>query len=101
MALERAAALASIRGAIEELNQQWEEDRRLGLEEDTPLFGAATRLDSLDLVNLIVAIEDQIATETGHEVVLASEAAMSRKRSPYQSIATLADYAVEVSTSQG
>ena len=34
--------------------------------------------------------------ETGEEVLLASEAAMSRKRSPYRSVKALAEYATEV-----
>ena len=64
--------------------------------EDTILFGEGAALDSLNLVNLVMMVEQNIMMETGAEVLLASEAAMSRKRSPYRSVKALADYAAEV-----
>lgn len=100
IALSRDSAVASIYSAIEELNPQLKEDRRLGTKEDTLLFGEGSNLDSLDLVNLIMTVEQHIMMNTGAEVLLASEAAMSRKRSPYRSIASLADYAVEVAAEE-
>ena len=46
-------------------------------------------------------VEQNIMMDTGAELLLASEAAMSRKRSPYRSVASLADYAVEVAAGEG
>ena len=41
-----------------------------------------------------------VADAIGVDLVLASEAAMSRKRSPYRSLRALAEYAVEVAASE-
>jgi len=101
MSLDRANAISSIFSAIEELNPQLKEERRLTTTEDTLLFGEGANLDSLDLVNLVMTVEQHIMMNTGAEVLLASEAAMSRKRSPYRSVTALADYAVEVAAMEG
>jgi acyl carrier protein len=100
MALDRDTALQAIYSAIDEMNGQAEPDRRLAKTEDTIVFAEDGKLDSLGLVNLISAVEQHIMDITGDEVVLASESAMSRKRSPYRSVAALADFAVEVAASQ-
>lgn len=98
MSLNREKALEAIFSAIEELNMQLSDESKIPNKETTALFGESTSLDSLSLVNLVMMVEQNIAMETGEEVLLASEAAMSRKRSPYLSVSTLADYAVEVAS---
>ena len=95
MSLTREQAVAAIYEAIDELNPQLE-GTTLERSEDTILFGEGAALDSLNLVNLVMMVEQNIMMETGAEVLLASEAAMSRKRSPYRSVKALADYAAEV-----
>ncbi|MEO0882580.1 MAG: hypothetical protein AAFY34_07570 [Pseudomonadota bacterium] len=99
MSLNRESALQAIYNAIDELNPQLQEGRQMVAAEDTLVFGEGAPLDSLDLVNLIMAVEEHIMDLTGDELVLASESAMSRKRSPYRSVGALADYAVEVARS--
>lgn len=101
MSLERKDAVKAIYAAIEELNLQLTDDCQLSQSEDTLLFGEGAVLDSLNLVNLVMMVEQNIMMETGAEVLLASEAAMSRKRSPYRLVSSLADYAVEVAATEG
>ena len=96
MTLQRENAVNAIYAAIDELNPQIPEGAKLGKSEEVLLFGEGAALDSLNLVNLVMMVEQNIMMETGAEVLLASEAAMSRKRSPYRSVSSLADYAVEV-----
>jgi acyl carrier protein len=78
--------------AIEELNAELPEEQRLGKYEDTILFGNGGKLDSLGLVNLIVAIEQGMADQFDMELTLADEKAMSQKVSPFQSVGVLVDY---------
>lgn len=94
--LDKAVAIQAIYAAIDELNPQLAEGRQLTKAEDARIFGDGAAFDSLDLVNLVMIVEQNIADATGEEIVLASEAAMSRKRSPYRSVEALAEYAVEV-----
>ncbi len=98
--LDRNTVLEAIFAAIEELNPQLAPERRLAGSEDALVFGEGAPFDSLDLVNFVMIVEQNIADATGRDIVLASEAAMSRKRSPYRSVGALADYAVEVAASE-
>lgn len=98
MSLNRDQALQAVYNAIEELNPQLQDGRQLSATEDGLIFGEGAPLDSLDLVNLVMAVEQHIMDLTGDELVLASESAMSRKRSPYRSVGALAEYAVELAS---
>jgi acyl carrier protein len=71
-----------------------------GLSRDTLLFGDAGLLDSVGLVSLIVAIEQEIENDLGVSIVLADERAMSQKHSPFRSIGALADYAATLLSEQ-
>lgn len=61
-----------------------------------PVFGPAAPLDSLGLVNLLADLEYRLAERFGREVVLASEQAMSRSRSPFRDLDSLTEYALEL-----
>lgn len=63
------------------------------LDQDTRLFGKEGLFDSMGLVSLIVAIEQEIEDRHGRSVALADEKALSQSSSPYRTIGTLADYA--------
>jgi acyl carrier protein len=83
---------------IKSLKEQ-EIDNLVIVEEDleqTPLYGRESALDSLDLVSLIVDVESALSVSYNVEVTLASERAMSQKRSPFRSVETLANYIIEV-----
>jgi acyl carrier protein len=63
--------------------------------EDTPLVGPSSQLDSMALVSLVLDVEQRLEEEHGLTVSLMDERALSRKRSPFRSVGTLADYIVE------
>lgn len=63
---------------------------------ETALLGRAAVLDSLGLVQLIIEVELQLAERYGLSVTLADERAMSQQRSPFRTVATLADYIMEL-----
>ena len=77
---------------IDEVNQEFPEEQRLEKSIDTVLFGKSGKLDSLGLVNLIVAIEQRIEEEFRVLITLADERAISQKHSPFRTLGTLADY---------
>lgn len=60
------------------------------------IFGPGADLDSLGLVNFLSDLEYRLAAEFGRELVLASERAMSRTRSPFRDVDSLAAYVVEL-----
>jgi hypothetical protein len=60
------------------------------------IFGAGGPLDSLALVSFLADLEYRIAEEFDRQVVLASEQAMSRSRSPFRDVSSLAEYILEL-----
>jgi hypothetical protein len=61
-------------------------------EDNPPIFGPGGPLDSLGLVNFLADLEYRLAEEFGRELVLASEHAMSRSRSPFRDTESLTEY---------
>jgi acyl carrier protein len=55
---------------------------------ETPLIGAGSLLDSMSLVELCVALEDK-ASDLGFEFDWTSEHAMSRSRSMFRNVGSL------------
>jgi acyl carrier protein len=62
---------------------------------DTRLYGDGGALDSMALVNLIADVEDAVDAKFGASIALADEKAMSARRSPYRSVASLTDAVME------
>lgn len=81
--------------AIDEINETSDPAEQISKNVHTILFGKDGVLDSIGLVNLIVTLEHKIETQLGRSVVLADEKAMSRKTSPFRTIALLIDYITE------
>ena len=56
------------------------------------LYGQEGELDSLGLVNFIVAAEQEFDETFGVPVTLADERALSQRESPFRTIQSLAEY---------
>lgn len=57
---------------------------------DMPLIGGRTQLDSMKLVEVCLALEDR-SDELGFEFDWTSDATMSRSRSMFRTVSTLAE----------
>ena len=66
------------------------EDKSLTIDANTPLIGPDRLLDSMNLVELCVTLED-IAYDKGFEFDWTSDSAMSRSRSMFRSAGTLVE----------
>jgi acyl carrier protein len=64
-------------------------DKSIGVTEDLPLIGSNSALDSLNLVELCLALEDK-AADIGFEFDWTSDAAMSKSRSMFRTAGSLA-----------
>lgn len=82
----------SVFSAIDDVNQSLPPEQRIEKAPDTVLFGHGGKLDSLGLVNLIVAIEQEIEASFGTTITLADEKAMSQNNSPFRTVESLVDY---------
>ena len=82
----------SIYNSIDSLNAQLPNEGHIEKSNNTALFGSGSKLDSLDLINLIVATEQNIEDEFDVTITLADERAMSQETSPFRTVETLTDY---------
>ena len=78
--------------AVEEINSQLPDEKQLIKSTKTTLFGREGNLDSLELVNLVVTIEQNIEDIFDLSITIADERAMSQQYSPFRTIGSLADY---------
>ncbi len=78
--------------AVGEVNRMLSKEMQLEASVDTPLFGQSGKLDSLGLINLIVATEQALEKEYGVIINLADEKAMSQVNDIFKTVGTLANY---------
>lgn len=64
--------------------------------DDAPLFADGGALDSLDLVSFVGEVEEEVNERWDADIVVAHARAMSRSKSPFRSLAVLAEYCVEL-----
>ncbi len=63
---------------------------------ETKLFGQDSAIDSMAMVALVISFEGKINSKFDSSIVLANEKAVSMKNSPFKTINSLADYAIEL-----
>lgn len=71
-------------------------DEAAEIREDTQLLGDESQLDSIGLVTIVMDVEQEVSSRSGVALSLADDRAMSRRSSPFRSVAALADYVVEL-----
>jgi len=79
---------------IDETNDRLPEDEQMGKEKSTQLYGEGAALDSMELVNLVVAFEERIQSDLNVAVNLEDEKAVSPGDDPFRSIESLAAHAI-------
>jgi acyl carrier protein len=82
----------AIARALDEVNTQLPPSQRLDKKPSTVLFGREQGLDSLGLVNLIVALEKHVEASVGRTVSLSSPEVILAADSPFASVASLEAY---------
>ena len=80
--------------ALTEVNDQRPAASRFAPDADTVVYGAGGVLDSLELVNLVIALEQRLEEQCGAVVTLADERAVSQKHSPFRSVPSLVAFVV-------
>jgi acyl carrier protein len=79
--------------AVDIINEQLSKAQRLDKSIDAVLIGETSKLDSLGLINFIVAVEQKIEDEFNKTVTLTEdEDLISSTEGPFQTIGTLSDY---------
>lgn len=79
-------------GAIDEVNAHLPKDRHIQKSMDTVLYGREGELDSLSLMNFIVATEQLIEKEFDATINLIDESTLVMEDSPLRTAGTLSDH---------
>src|SRR5438445_13850018 len=87
--IERKRILEKVCEAVDEMNETLPHAERLEKSEAAPLFGRDGRLDSLGLVNLVVAVEEKVRDAFSTDVSLTDERAMSHRHRPFRALGPL------------
>jgi len=64
--------------------------------EAAELWGAAAPLDSIGLVGILIAVEQDVAAQFGQQIVLTNAQTMARADRPFASIGALARHVVSL-----
>lgn len=78
--------------AIEELNEQLDDDKKLSFDPEVRLIGRKAMIDSMSFVTLISIIEELVSDELDKDIEIVSAKAFSQERSPFYNIGTLIDF---------
>ncbi len=88
--------LTIVKEAVVELNERLDNPVDVDKGVEALLYGKGAPLDSLSLVSLISDVEEAIEDDLDVSIVIANEKAMSRERSPFRTVGSLVDYALEL-----
>ena len=88
--------LKAVYDAIDALNAQLPPGVSVEKSLDAPLYGATSKLESLDFVTLVMEVEEKINADFGTDITIADEHLLSKQSSPFSSVRTLIEYLEEV-----
>jgi len=83
-------ALQLVYDAIDAVNPQLPRSRRLAKSPDTIIVGPSGSLDSLGIVNLVIALEERASETIGAAVRLFDDTAFIDAAGPFRSVDSLA-----------
>jgi hypothetical protein len=86
---ENIDVAAAIYGAIDDINKQLPAARRLTKDPAAPM--SAADLDSLNMINFLLAVEERLQLDSHVEIDLGA-AVSSSGEVPFKNVAELADY---------
>lgn len=90
--MQRSEIIELLYEVIDEMNQQFNSQDNLEKKESLELLGEASKLDSLGLINFILAVEEKFEDRLNVTLTLANEEMMFRGNSPLRTVGFLADY---------
>jgi acyl carrier protein len=94
--MEREELVKLIAERLAELAPPALAERGGRITEGTVLLGQDGLLDSLGLVNLLVDVEQTLEEETGTALIIGDDRAVSASHSPFRTVGSLADYAMDL-----
>ena len=69
-----------------------ENDINVSVDDNTEIFGSKSIIDSLQLINLIVKIEEDVYGQSGKEIIVVDDEAVIVGNSPFQTVQSLTEF---------
>jgi acyl carrier protein len=91
----RERALDAIYKSLDEINEQRPKNRQIPKAPDTVLMGAHGNVDSLELINLIVGVEQRIQEGFGVSITL-SDQMLSQENSALQTVDSMTEHLLSI-----
>lgn len=66
--------------------------KNVSINDETEIFGSKSIIDSLQLINLIVKLEDEVFERTKKEIIVVDDAAIIVGDSPFKSVQSLSEF---------
>ena len=92
--VEQKEIIKIIYEAVDEINLELDDGKKIDKSHNTSLYGGSGILDSFELVNFVVLLEEKIDDELHKIISLTDEKAISQKNSPFRTIASLENYII-------
>ena len=64
----------------------------ISVDGNTEIFGSKSIIDSLQLINLIVKIEEDVYERTGEDIIVVDDEAIIIGNSPFQTVQSLSEF---------
>jgi acyl carrier protein len=92
MNVDQENVLSLIVDSFIEIASEWDIQIEDPVKSDTKIWGGDSGLSSMNIVNLIIRIEENIADKFDRQITIADERAMSATNSPFRTVGTLSNY---------
>ena len=69
--------------------------KNISVDDNTEIFGSKSIIDSLQLINLIVKIEEDVYDRTGKEIIVVDDEAIISGNSPFQTVQSLSEFSYD------
>ena len=66
--------------------------KNISVHDNTEIFGSKSIIDSLQLINLIVKIEEDVYDQSGKEIIVVDDEAIIIGNSPFQTVQSLTEF---------
>ena len=90
--MSEKSAVEIVQAAIAEVNEQNDEGPAIGAAPETVLLGPDGVADSLTLVNIVVAVEQELESRTGAYVTLIEDDTVLADDGPLRTVGSLAEF---------
>jgi hypothetical protein len=97
--MDRNLVLEQIYAALDAVNSQLPPSRRLSRTPDTVIVGPGGALDSLGLVNFVLAVEEKVGDAIGRPVTLLDPELLAAEHGPFRTVDTLATHVLALAPS--